>query len=77
VFETRKDKQIAILSSHGEASRYFVTFCDNHDENQRFYCPKSGQQDDRQVALALASLFGIQGIPCVYYSTETSGSTRL
>lgn len=70
VFETRRTAQRGILSSHGEASRYFVTFCDNHDGQQRFYCPRSGTGYERQVPMVLASLFGIQGIPCIYYGTE-------
>ncbi len=37
LFEHRKQVERDILSSHGEASRYFVTFLDNHDQRERFY----------------------------------------
>jgi glycosidase len=60
------------LSSHGDASRFFVTFLDNHDMKERF---RPGSTDgpnvfDPQVVLAVALLFGLQGIPCLYYGTE-------
>ena len=56
-----------LISSHGEAGRYFVSFLDNHDQNERFHHPLTPQN---QVTLGLALLFCLQGIPCVYYGTE-------
>ncbi|HYE65054.1 MAG TPA: alpha-amylase family glycosyl hydrolase, partial [Pyrinomonadaceae bacterium] len=35
MFLHRKEVQRGLLSSHGEASRFFVTFLDNHDQHQR------------------------------------------
>jgi glycosidase len=67
VFEKRKKAESAQMSSHGEAGKYFVTFLDNHDQQQRFYHPESRRE---QVSLGLAALFALQGIPCVYYGTE-------
>ena len=39
MFEHRKQVVHAILSSHGEASRFYVTFLDNHDQKSRFHFP--------------------------------------
>ena len=72
VFEHRKAVQRNTLSSHGDASRYFVTFLDNHDMKQRIRWADSDAPNpfDQQVVLAVALLFGLQGIPCLYYGTE-------
>jgi glycosidase len=67
VFENRKNAEEGHLSSHGEAGRYFVSFCDNHDQHERIQHPSTPPE---QVLLALALLFSLQGIPCVYYGTE-------
>ncbi|MBJ6724927.1 alpha-amylase family glycosyl hydrolase [Geomesophilobacter sediminis] len=67
VFENRKNVERALISSHGEAGKYFVTFLDNHDQNERFNNPATPQD---QITLGLAALFCVQGIPCLYYGTE-------
>jgi glycosidase len=67
VFEKRKEAEKGLISSHGEASRYFVTFVDNHDQNRRFNDPQTPQD---QVTLGMAVLSCLQGIPCFYYGTE-------
>ncbi|HLP14686.1 MAG TPA: alpha-amylase family glycosyl hydrolase [Bacteroidota bacterium] len=67
VFEDRKAEEKELLSSHGEAGRFFVSFLDNHDQHERFKHPLS---DERQIALGLAVMFSVQGIPSVYYGTE-------
>lgn len=72
MFSRRRIAHRKLLSSHGEASRFFVTFLDNHDLDQRFHYqpPNSPHQLDDQLVLALTCLFCLQGIPCVYYGTE-------
>ena len=72
VFEERKRVQQNVLSSHGEASKFFVTFLDNHDQKNRFRYvdPAQPGKFDDQLTLALGCLFTLQGIPCVYYGTE-------
>ncbi|WP_417909404.1 alpha-amylase family glycosyl hydrolase [Candidatus Electronema sp. PJ] len=72
VFQHRKEVQRFTISSHGDASRYFVTFLDNHDMRQRIRWADSDTPDafDQQIVLAVALLFGLQGIPCLYYGTE-------
>jgi glycosidase len=72
MFGYRRQVQHGIISSQGEASKFFVTFLDNHDQHQRFYYrdPKDPQRYDDQVALGVACLFALQGIPCLYYGTE-------
>jgi glycosidase len=67
VFNNRKLAEQGQISSHGEAGQYFVTFIDNHDQNARFNAPGKPPE---QVTMALALLFSLQGIPCVYYGTE-------
>jgi len=67
VFEARKKAEKGLISSHGEAGRYFVSFLDNHDQHERFNHPLS---DPHQITLGLAIMFGLQGIPAVYYGTE-------
>lgn len=68
----RKNIQRDILSTHGDATNFFVTFLDNHDMRQRFYFsdPADPHRFDHQATLGLACLFALQGIPCVYYGTE-------
>jgi glycosidase len=72
MYEHRKSVERDILSSHGDATRFFVTFLDNHDikERIRYVSPDDEHKFDPQVTAALACLFGLQGIPCVYYGTE-------
>ena len=67
LFQRRKELEDQLLSSHGEAGRFFVTFLDNHDQSERFRHPMT---PDAQVTLALGLLFTLQGIPCLYYGTE-------
>jgi len=67
VFENRKEAEKGLISSHGEAGRYFVSFLDNHDQQTRFNHPATSPD---QVTLGLAVLFCLQGIPCIYYGTE-------
>lgn len=72
MYNARKEKEATILSSHGDATRFFVTFLDNHDDNERirYVDPNNGTRFDDQVTLGLACLFCLPGIPCVYYGTE-------
>ena len=72
MFQLRKQTEQYILSSHGDATRYFVTFVDNHDmkERIRYQQPGDPTRYDAQVTLAIGSLYGMPGIPCVYYGTE-------
>ena len=72
VYRRRKQVERDILSSHGEAGRFFVTFLDNHDMKERFRGASTDGPDafDLQVILGIAVLFGLQGIPCLYYGTE-------
>lgn len=67
VFDERKKHESALLSSHGEAGRFFVSFLDNHDQHERIQHPSTPPQ---QVTLALTLLFTLQGIPSIYYGTE-------
>lgn len=67
VFERRKEQEANLLSTHGEAGRFFVSFLDNHDQPERIRHPQTA---DEQVTLAAALLFTLQGIPCLYYGTE-------
>lgn len=69
LFRRRKELHQHVISSHGDASRYFVTFLDNHDYKERFR-REHGHEYDGQLTLALACLFSLQGVPCVYYGTE-------
>jgi len=67
VFTGRKAVEAGLLSSHGEAGQYFVSFLDNHDQHERIRNPLT---PDAQVLLAVTLLFTLQGIPCLYYGTE-------
>jgi glycosidase len=72
MYELRKQVEADVLSSHGDATRYFVTFLDNHDvkERIRYVNPANPTQYDDQVTLGLACLYALPGIPCLYYGTE-------
>ncbi|MEP7142651.1 MAG: alpha-amylase family glycosyl hydrolase [Ferruginibacter sp.] len=67
IFKDRKSQEKGLLSTHAEAGRYFVTFLDNHDQNERFNHPRTPEE---QVLLGLTTQFCLQGIPCIYYGTE-------
>jgi len=67
IFERRKQVEATLISSHGEAGQYFVTFLDNHDQSQRFNRPPTRPE---QVTMGMAVLFCLQGIPAIYYGTE-------
>jgi glycosidase len=72
MYHRRKEVEQTILSSHGDATRYFVTFLDNHDmkERIRYEDPADHHRFDDQVTLGLACLYALPGIPCLYYGTE-------
>jgi len=65
-FDYRRQALKSVVSSHGEAGRYYVTFLDNHDLNERFHNPSWAGQ----TKCALVALMTMQGIPCIYYGTE-------
>ena len=77
MYEHRRQVERDILSSRGDATNFFVTFLDNHDQNSRFNNPGTPQE---QVLMGLALLFSLQGIPSIYYGTEQglhgSGGSR-
>jgi glycosidase len=72
MFQHRRDVQRGLLSSHGDASSYFVTFLDNHDMTNRFYFSDRGNPHrfDDQLTMGVACLYSLIGIPCIYYGTE-------
>jgi len=72
MYQVRKRIEANVLSSHGDATRFFVTFLDNHDvkERIRFVQPRNEHQFDDQVTLGLGCLYSLPGIPCLYYGTE-------
>ncbi len=75
-YDYRREALKSVVSSHGEAGRFYVTFIDNHDLNERFHNPLY----PGQTKMALAILMALQGIPCIYYGTEQGlnghGNTR-
>jgi glycosidase len=72
MYAKRQAAERQVLSSHGDATRYFVTFADNHDVKARIrhVAADGSAAFDDQVTLALACLATLPGIPCVYYGTE-------
>jgi len=72
MYAYRKTVEEDILSSHGDATRYFVTFLDNHDvkERLRHWDPSQQLSLDDEVTLGIACLASLPGIPCIYYGTE-------
>lgn len=72
MYQLRKAIENGVISSHGDASRFFVTFLDNHDQHQRFYysADSNPHQFDDQATLGFTCLFALPGIPCLYYGTE-------
>ena len=72
MYNLRKQIEQFILSSHGDASRFFVTFLDNHDMKARIRFEQPGNVDefDDQVTMGVACLYSLPGIPCLYYGTE-------
>ena len=72
MYQNRKTVEANVLSSHGDATRFFVTFLDNHDvkERIRYVDPTNPTKFDDQVTLGLACLYCLPGIPCLYYGTE-------
>lgn len=72
MYQRRKTIESNILSSHGDATRYFVTFLDNHDmkERIRYEDPADPGRYDDQVTMGMACLYSLPGVPCLYYGTE-------
>jgi len=72
MYAGRRAAERNVLSSHGDATRFFVTFLDNHDtkERARDRQPDASHPFDQQLFLRLALLATLPGIPCVYYGTE-------
>ena len=78
LFQHRKDVesgatgQGVLISSHGEAGRFFATFVENHDQKARFRFadPADPARFDDQVSMAAACLYSLLGIPVLYYGTE-------
>jgi glycosidase len=72
LYELRKQVQSDILSSHGDASNFFVTFLDNHDQTSRYYYRDATNPEifDDQVTLGVGCLYALPGIPCLYYGAE-------
>jgi len=67
----RYERFKTLYADHGEASRYFVTFVDNHDQMSRPYRRfMHGNPHLQQAVLAIGYLLTSQGIPCIYYGTE-------
>ena len=65
-YDYQRETLKKIISSHGDASSYYVNFCDNHDLNNRFHNP----QYPGQTKIMLTCLMTLSGIPCIYYGTE-------
>jgi len=78
MYENRKRVTQQVISSQGDASRYFVTFLDNHDVHSRIHYsdPENQFKYLDQTTMALTAIFTLQGIPCVYYGTEQGLSGR-
>jgi glycosidase len=72
MYEYRRQVESGVLSTHGDASNFFVTFLDNHDQSWRFFYRDPHQPDayDDQVSLGVGCLFSLPGVPCLYYGTE-------
>jgi glycosidase len=72
MYDRRHEVERHIVSAHGESSKFFVTFLDNHDQHHRVYFSPADKPHayDDQLEIAMGCLFGLQGIPCVYYGTE-------
>jgi glycosidase len=72
MYEKRQSVERQVLSSHGDATRFFVTFGDNQDVKARirYVAPDGSHPYDDQVTLMLGCLAALPGIPCIYYGTE-------
>jgi glycosidase len=72
MYNKRKQTEEYVISSHGDATRFFVTFLDNHDvkERLRHWDPTQQPSLDDEITLGLACLAALPGIICVYYGTE-------
>jgi glycosidase len=77
MYATRRALEDGVISSHGDATNYFVTFADNHDctPRLRYEDPAEPHRFDDQVSLTLAVLLTLPGVPCVYYGTESGLSS--
>jgi glycosidase len=78
MYQHRKQLEADFVSSHRDATRFYVMFLHNDDLKAqfRFVDPANPHQYDPQVTLRLACLFALQGIPCGYYGTEQGSSGR-
>ncbi len=69
---SRYERFREFYSDHGQASQYFVTFVDNHDQIGR--SPRGrfllNNPVKEQAVLSIGYLLTSLGIPCIYYGTE-------
>src|SRR5260370_42202909 len=72
MYEQRKLVEHDILSTHGDATNYFVTFLDNHHQTRRFYYSPADDPHhyDDQLTFVIECLLCLHGIPCQYYGTD-------
>ena len=73
LYDLRKQIEQSILTSHGDALAFFVTFLDNHDMKApiRFVQPGDEDEfDDPRSRWAWPAFYSLPGIPCLYYGTE-------
>ncbi|WP_165070556.1 alpha-amylase family glycosyl hydrolase [Paludisphaera rhizosphaerae] len=66
VYRRRKAVERHLLSSHGEAGRCFVAYLDDQHRVQ----DGTTDAEDPQAVLAVALLFGLQGIPCLGHGAK-------
>ncbi|HHT9120772.1 MAG TPA: alpha-amylase family glycosyl hydrolase [Candidatus Hypogeohydataceae bacterium YC41] len=68
----RYDRFKELYSDHGQASQYFVTFVDNHDQIGRSPRGRFLHNDlfYEQAVIAIGYLLTSMGVPCIYYGTE-------
>jgi glycosidase len=60
----------AVATNYAPAAQMqLVTFLDNHD-NPRFLSASEANNNTNRLKLALAFLYTLRGIPCLYYGTE-------
>jgi hypothetical protein len=74
VYRRRKQVERDVLSSHGEAGRFFVTFLDNHDMKERF---RGASTDGRTRSTRRSSWRSRRCSRCREYRASTTEPSRV
>ena len=74
MYEYRKQVESGVLSTHGDASNYFVTFLDNHDQN---WPPSTGIRASPMPMMSKSHLAWAASSACQAFPACITGPSKV